>query len=1355
MKISNVTILSTNLTNNTAKISFTISETTENVNVYLKINDEEYKEIFSNKTNEDLEYTINVSKGVTNLLLKATDSTTEYISEPIQVLLKEEPTIDNLICSYSDSTGKYILNFTLNGDANFKYSIYLKLDANDYIEVLSNQISGEKTIEQVSTIGAHNCILKASDGYDEYTFTEYTFDITNHKPILSKVLVTDITNNGEAYIYYSTKDIESSALTHKLTIGTTETVITPTQVDNFYSYRITGLLEGISNCTISISDGIDIVSSDEFSIEVFSDTTDKKELLRRAKVRYDSAYQQLKDIIMSVVSDLKYDYDMENDLIKKAQDNYKIEYSNFNRIAQQSIDTIGTNKVNVTKQDLETQINDVDNAVDTLETTMNGVFKDGILDESEKRILEENLNIVAKEKVDVDRDYKTLYDNEDLLDPAKTKLQTKYNDFITAHTALVTTINGIVNKAGIIDNTDKANMDTAFENWRVALGDYRNASLEAIDAIAKKKADDSADVVDKKWAEIILDPETGIQMQVGNLTNKVNNVTTKVDDSVKDVQVMYYLSTSETVLEGGEWSDVAPQWEKDKYMWSKTVVTLTNGTVNESDPTCIAGAKGESTYTWIKYADDENGTNMSNDPTDKSYIGFAYNKTTPIESDDASEYMWSLIKGRDGIDGKDGTSITILGSYDTIEELNNAHPDGNNNGDGYIVRGDLYIWQGTEFINVGQIKGEDGIDGKTPYMHIKYSNDGGLTFTPNNGEEAGDYIGLYTDFIEADSTNVAKYTWTKIKGYDGVNAVTYYTWIKYSDNADGTDLYDVPNENTKYIGIATNKPTATESTNKADYIWSLFKGEDGISGTDGIGINNIVEEYYLSTSKETQEGGEWVETPPTWEVGKYMWTRSRIEYSNGTIEYTTPICDSSWEAANNVTTELQVIDERIAKIEVDSDSITSTVSSIQSTVDGFDNRINTNESSITQLSNSITSMVTENDVHSIIQQTPSDIQIGFNGISNNVVINSSGLTVNRGYIACDTLTTPTGHDPVINLFQKTVNGKFINCQIDARMSDGGNYGGAIRLKYDSNSYLLVNDAGVSFFIEGKQVFSFVSNGTTYGAISINESNIGYLEMGTSWITYNNKGLAFDDHIHEIYSLTTHNHDGKYAASSHTHSGYASSSHTHSSISYGSTSVDCYSGSLYLNCSSIYLQGYTQVKGSIDPTSTGSYNLGYSSKKWNQLSAVSVWGDNGSVSDIEFKENIHYLKANNESSVFAMDDEILKENEEHNIILGLTSEDLYNFIKDELHLCEYNYTDGYLGNSARGDFENKLGFIAQDIQDTKVGTLIVGDWEGHLAFNTNNYVSTIGGALQYEIALRDVQIADLEARIEELENKLNQ
>ena len=551
MKISNAKIVSTDLTNNTIKISFTISEATENVDIYLKVNNEEFKAIFFNKTNETLEYTTNVSRGVNNLLLKATDSTTEYISEPIQVLLKETPSIKNLKCSYSDSTGKYILNFAFNGDVNFKYNIYLKLDNNDYIEVLSNQISSDKTIEQTSTMGEHTCILKVSDGYNDYTFSPFQFEITNHKPILSKVLVTDITNNGEAYIYYSTKDIESSTLTHKLTIGTTETVITPTQVDNFYSYKVTGLSEGVSNCMISISDSLDTVSSDVFSIEVFSNTTDKKELLRRAKVRYDSAYQQLRDIIVSVISDLKYDYDVENALIAKAQDNYKIEYSNFNKISQQSIDTIGSNKVTVTKNELQSEINDVDNAVNSLETTMWGVFQDGILDQSERDTLKSSLDLVAKEKSDIDKDYEALYNNEDLIDPSKTNLQTSYNNFCTVHIALVNAINDLVNKETIIDNEDKANLQTAFDNWRNGLGAYRTASLKAIDAIAKKKADDSADVVDKKWAEIILDPDTGIQAQVGNLSTTVNGFDQRITNvEITAEGVSSTVSSMQSTVEG-------------------------------------------------------------------------------------------------------------------------------------------------------------------------------------------------------------------------------------------------------------------------------------------------------------------------------------------------------------------------------------------------------------------------------------------------------------------------------------------------------------------------------------------------------------------------------------------------------------------------------------------------------------------------------------------------------------------------------------------------------------------------------------------------------------------------------------
>ena len=138
----------------------------------------------------------------------------------------------------------------------------------------------------------------------------------------------------------------------------------------------------------------------------------------------------------------------------------------------------------------------------------------------------------------------------------------------------------------------------------------------------------------------------------------------------------------------------------------------------------------------------------------------------------------TIVKISDGQRGSDGTSVKILGSYDTIEQLNQAHPDGNENGDGYTVEKDLWVWNGTAFINVGQIKGDDGkdgadgINGVNAYVHIKYSNDGGTTFTSNNGETTGDYMGVYTDSIQADSTNPSDYNWSLTKGNDGWDAYT-------------------------------------------------------------------------------------------------------------------------------------------------------------------------------------------------------------------------------------------------------------------------------------------------------------------------------------------------------------------------------------------------------------------------------------------------------------------------------------------------------------------------------------------------------------------------------------------------------
>ena len=1094
MKIENISVSNININNGTATLTFDIVEVTTNVNVNLKIDDGDFIQIATNQGQGKKTYNLtSISRGVHNLILKISNEEEEYISEPFLVKFKINPTIEGLACVYSDSTGKFILKFTIIGDELFTYNVNFKLDNNEYQEIMTSQIMGEKTFESTSVMGNHTCSLKVSDGYDEYETSVYSFEITNQKPILSKVLVTDITNNGTASIHYAVKDIENSTLTHKLN----NTAINPTRVDNFYTYEISGLSVGAHTYNISVTDGIDTVTTDNFSIEIFANSTNKKETLRQAKVRYDFAYQSLKDIIMSVVSDGTFNYDIENTIIQKAQESYNETYSEFNRIAQQSIDIIGTNKVNLTKEDLTNQINDVDDALNSLETTMEGVFRDGLLSDSEKTLLKDNLNLIAKEKTDVDKDYETLYNNEDLLDPAKSKLQTTYNAFVNAQNSLATTINNIINKNGIIDNTDKTNIDNAFEAWRTALGNYRNASLEAIDSIAKKKIDDNADTLNEKWSELIVDVETGIRAEVGTLEKRVNTISESVDVAIKNVEVMYYLSTSETSLKGGSWVTNAPTWTQGKYMWSKTVTTLSNDEIKESSPVCIAGAKGQDAttyYTWIMYADDASGNGISNSPDGKMYIGFAYNKTSKTESTNKSDYSWSLIKGTDGTNGINGTN---------------------------------------------------GKDGTTYYTWIKYSNyaDGSSLYdTPNSDTK---FIGIAVNKTsQTESTNKSDYSWSKFKGDDGVDGETYYTWIKYADDSSGNGLSDSPNGK-KYIGIAYNKTTQTESTNKTDYTWSLIKGENGSNGTDGsdgVGIESITEQYYLSTSKTTQTEGSWVTSPPTWSKGKYMWTRSKIVYTNGVTEYTDPICDTSWEVADEVAKEVEEIDKKVASLEITNESITSTVSSMQSSVDSLNSTVSNHTSQITQLSNSISSTVTEDDVKSIIEQSPTEIKYGFNDISDYVTISTSGLTVSRGSIACDMITNYSSN-AIIRLFK----GNGLDMAIDATSLYETGVGDAIRLKRDSNNYVYVGNGAIGFYCSGSgNTESAVAS--IYGASSnvycAFQTKGGTLALEQGHLYVNSVEMSNVNHTHSAYSLTSHTHSN-YASSSHSHSEYASSSHSHS------------------------------------------------------------------------------------------------------------------------------------------------------------------------------------------------------------------
>lgn len=221
----------------------------------------------------------------------------------------------------------------------------------------------------------------------------------------------------------------------------------------------------------------------------------------------------------------------------------------------------------------------------------------------------------------------------------------------------------------------------------------------------------------------------------------------------------------------------------------------------------IKGPAGDSAYVHIAFADNVVTDSMGNVAqvygfttsgytVMKPFIG-TYADHTVADSQDPLVYKWQKNKGDKGDTGNDG-------------------PQG--------------------------VPGPAGQDGKTLYTWIRYAEDANGTGI-SNSPDGKSYIGLaYNKETASESNNPSDYTWSKITGKDGVagpageDGKTLYTWIKYADtmpSSSSSTIYDIPNENTKYIGIAVNKDTASESTDAMVYTWSLFRGADGTNGTDG------------------------------------------------------------------------------------------------------------------------------------------------------------------------------------------------------------------------------------------------------------------------------------------------------------------------------------------------------------------------------------------------------------------------------------------------------------------------------------------------------------------------------------------
>lgn len=270
------------------------------------------------------------------------------------------------------------------------------------------------------------------------------------------------------------------------------------------------------------------------------------------------------------------------------------------------------------------------------------------------------------------------------------------------------------------------------------------------------------------------------------------------------------------------------------------------------------GKDGKTQYTHIAYANSADGSkDFSVSDSNREYIGM-YVDFTQNDSADPTKYAWSKIKGADGAIGTPG---------------------------------------------------KPGADGKTPYLHIAYANsaDGKTGFSTTDGTNKL-YIGQYTDYTQADSTDATKYTWTKIKGEQGERGPqgvpglqgiqgpkgeqgiqgpqgntgatgpqgpagqSTYFHIKYSSVANPTSSSQMTETPSTYIGTYVDF-TQADSEDPKKYAWSRFQGVQGPQGTQGIpGTNGANGKTSYLHIKYSNDGGKTFTGNSGEDVGTYIGT---------------------------------------------------------------------------------------------------------------------------------------------------------------------------------------------------------------------------------------------------------------------------------------------------------------------------------------------------------------------------------------------------------------------------------------------------------------------------------------------------
>lgn len=397
-----------------------------------------------------------------------------------------------------------------------------------------------------------------------------------------------------------------------------------------------------------------------------------------------------------------------------------------------------------------------------------------------------------------------------------------------------------------------------------------------------------------------------ITTKVTKVTNTANDALQKANDGLSNVNVQYYLSTSNTTLSGGTWSDNAPSWVDGKYMWSRTKVTNAKGEVSYEpsiNGTCIAGATGATGKDGINGKDGVNGksitikskaieyqasTSGTSAPTgtwtttipNVNKGSYLWTRTTVTYSDDTNTVSYSVAyRGTDGIDGtngtngtngKDGKGITSITYYYATSTSQTAPSEANVTSTTIptLNATNKYLWQkevikfsdntnktSILLIAVYGDKGQTGATGKG----VKSIVEQYYLSSSNTTQTGGDWSNTQPNWVNG------KYIWTRSHITWSDNTTTDTTPILANGLNKANSTANTANGNASTALNTVNNlsiggrnlllGTATATGDVSSGSGSLVENLDLFNGITGIKTNLAWQERYMNLKAVAKRGG--------------------------------------------------------------------------------------------------------------------------------------------------------------------------------------------------------------------------------------------------------------------------------------------------------------------------------------------------------------------------------------------------------------------------------------------------------------------------------------------------------------------